>query len=60
MSDDASNRGPADRTRINVHESYELSYWTGKFGVSADELRKAVQAVGVSAAAVEEHLKTRK
>lgn len=33
MSDDTKNRGPADRARVNVHESWELSYWSEKFGV---------------------------
>ena len=60
MADDKSNRGPADRTRINVNEDYELAYWTKKFGVDADTLRAAVKAVGVSATAVEQHLKSKK
>lgn len=57
MSDDKRNVGPADRDRINVNEDYELRYWTQALGVSADELRAAVQAVGPTAAAVREHLK---
>ena len=39
MSDDKSNVGPADRSRINVNEDYELRYWTEKFGVSAEKLK---------------------
>jgi len=27
MADDKSNRGPADRARINVNEDYEVAYW---------------------------------
>lgn len=27
MSDDKTNRGPQDRSRTNVNESYELAYW---------------------------------
>jgi hypothetical protein len=49
MSDDKSNRGPADATRINVNEDYELRYWTRALGVSADRLRAAVDEVGVMA-----------
>ncbi|EMR4172575.1 hypothetical protein HMPREF3069_20905 [Achromobacter xylosoxidans] len=57
MSDDLQNRGPQDRSRINVSEAHELRYWTKEFGVTEDQLRKVVQAVGVSASAVREHLK---
>ncbi|OLD57222.1 MAG: DUF3606 domain-containing protein [Acidobacteria bacterium 13_1_40CM_2_56_5] len=56
MSDDKTKRGPQDRTKINVHEKYELDYWTKKFGVSPDELRDAVSRVGTSAEAVEREL----
>ncbi len=56
MADDKSKTGAADRDRINVNEDYELQYWTNALGVSADELRTAVKAVGPTAAAVREHL----
>ena len=45
MSDDKS-KVAADRKRINVNEDYGLRYWTEKFGVSADELKRAVERVG--------------
>ncbi|TDB33859.1 DUF3606 domain-containing protein [Stenotrophomonas sp. TEPEL] len=57
MSDDKKNTGSPDRDRINVHEDYELQYWTKALDVSADELRAAVEAVGPTAAAVREHLR---
>jgi hypothetical protein len=47
MADNLKDRGAQDRARIDVNEEHELRYWTEKFGVSADELRKAVEAVGV-------------
>lgn len=56
MTDDRTKTGAADRDRINVNEDYELQYWTKALGVSADELRAAVKAVGPTAAAVREHL----
>lgn len=56
MTDDLTKRGPADRSKINVHEPWELEYWTKALGVSADALRKAVTAVGPGAAAVRKHL----
>ena len=56
MSDDKSEVGRQDRSRINIHEDYELRDWSNKFGVSQDELKKAVQKVGNSAEAVRKHL----
>ncbi|MGN2249570.1 DUF3606 domain-containing protein [Frateuria edaphi] len=57
MSDNLNNRGPADRTRVNVNEDYEARYWADKWGVSEDELRAAVARVGVMADDVERALK---
>lgn len=58
MADDRTQAGGADRSRINVNEDYELRYWSQKFGVSHDALKKAVAAVGPVAKTVEQHLKT--
>ena len=38
-----------ERKRINIHEDYELRFWSKKFGVSPNELRCAVSKVGVFA-----------
>ena len=57
MADDRSNRGPADRARVNVNEDYEVRYWCGKFGCTEAQLRAAVRAVGVMADDVERELK---
>jgi hypothetical protein len=38
-------------------EDYEVEYWTDKFGVTRERLQQAVDAVGNSASAVEEHLR---
>lgn len=56
MSDDLSKRGQQDRSRINLQEEHEVRYWTEALGVSREELQRAVEQVGVSAAAVREHL----
>jgi hypothetical protein len=53
MADDRSNRGPADRDRVNVHEDYELRSWSDKFGVTPGQLKAAVDKVGVMAKDVE-------
>ena len=57
MADDKTNRGPQDRSRINLHEDYEVRYWTDKLGISKSQLEEAVRRVGSSAKAVEEELR---
>lgn len=54
--DNKEKVGNPDRDRINVNEDYELQYWSEKFGVSRDELKKAVEAVGTTTKAVQEYL----
>lgn len=56
MSDDLTKRRPQDASKINMKEPYEVNYWTDKFGVTKAKLQQAVDAVGVSAAAVAKHL----
>jgi hypothetical protein len=56
MSDNLQERGPQDRSRINVHEEWEVAYWTKELGLSKEELVAAVQAAGPSATAVRQHL----
>ena len=46
MSDDKTERGGADRKRIDVSQDYECRQWAEKFGVSPDALKRAVQKVG--------------
>ena len=55
MDNKQKTRSP-DRDRINVNESYELEYWSKKFKVTQDELKKAVKAAGTSATEVEKLL----
>ena len=54
--DNLTKRGVADRSKINMHEPYELKYWTHELGVSKEELQKVVNKVGNSAAAVRKEL----
>jgi hypothetical protein len=56
MSDDTSQRGPQDRSRINMTQAHEVKYWTKTLGVSESELSRAVGAVGSSADKVREFL----
>ncbi|RZJ37704.1 MAG: DUF3606 domain-containing protein [Brevundimonas sp.] len=50
--DDKTNRGPEDRSRINLTEDYEIEYWTKALGVPEDRLRDVVKQVGHGADAV--------
>jgi hypothetical protein len=54
--DDLKKKGPQDRSKINMHEDYEVKYWTKELGVSKEKLQKAVDEVGNSAAAVRKEL----
>jgi Protein of unknown function (DUF3606) len=56
MGDDKANRGPADRSRINVNEDYEVAYWTKELGVSSDRLKELVAKHGVITADVRKAL----
>lgn len=54
--DDLKKTGQQDRSKINMHEEYEVKYWTKQLGVSKEELQKAVDKVGNGAAAVRKQL----
>jgi hypothetical protein len=45
MADDRTKTDARDRERVNVNEDYELRYWTKKWGVSAEQLERAVEKV---------------
>jgi hypothetical protein len=59
MPDDKTKTAPQDAARVNVHEAYEVEYWTKKFGCTLQQLKAAVQRVGVMAKDVEGDLKRR-
>jgi len=59
MADNTSARGQQDRSRINVNQEHEVRYWTEKFGISAEELRRVVGEVGPMADAVEQRVRGR-
>jgi hypothetical protein len=49
MPDDKTKRGPADATRVNIHEDYEVKYWCAKWGCTPSELKACVAKAGVMA-----------
>lgn len=57
MSDNLDSSGGQDRKRINVNQDHELRDWSAKFGVTPEQLREAVKAVGDRAEEVQEYLR---
>lgn len=56
MTDNKKKKRPLDAFKINVHEDYELKYWTKTLNVSSDELIEAVKKVGPQASRVRQYL----
>lgn len=56
MADDKTKTGSPDSDLINTSENYEVESWSKKFGVSPEELKAAVRAVGNSVTAVRKKL----
>jgi hypothetical protein len=54
--DNLIKRDQPDRSKINMSEDFEVKYWLKALGVSRDELKRAVEKVGNSAAAVRKEL----
>jgi len=54
--DNLTKRDQPDRSKINMSEDFEVKYWLKALGVSRDELKRAVDKVGNSAAAVRKEL----
>ena len=46
MADDKAKTGTADDIRINSNESYDLRYWSEKFGATREKLLDKIKAVG--------------
>ena len=54
--DSLTKRDQPDRSKINMSKNFEVKYWLKALGVSKDELQRAVDKVGNSAAAVRKEL----
>jgi hypothetical protein len=54
--DNLSKKGSPDRSKINMHEDYEVKYWIKELGVSKERLQQVVDKVGNSASAVRKEL----
>jgi Protein of unknown function (DUF3606) len=56
MTDSLTKRDQPDRSKIHMNQDYEVHYWTRHLNVSKEELQKAFDKVGNSAAAVRKEL----
>ena len=54
--DNLTRKKQPDRSKINMSESFEVKYWLKALAVSKDELLRAIEKVGNSAAAVRKEL----
>ncbi len=54
--DNLTKREQPDRSKINMHEAWEVKYWSHALGVSREDLQRAIDKVGNSAAAVRKEL----
>ncbi len=57
MPDSLRKNRAGDAKRVNVHEKWEVDYWSRKFGVSEARLKQAAHAVGPMAANIQRYLK---
>jgi hypothetical protein len=56
MADDLTKKRPQDASKVNVHEPWEVEYWTKRLECTPQQLRDAVQKVGPSAEKVRKEL----
>ncbi|TCR68227.1 DUF3606 domain-containing protein [Bosea sp. BK604] len=56
VPDDLADRGAQDRALINISEPHEVRYWTQKWSITEEKLKRAVARAGTSTDAVARHL----
>lgn len=57
MPDSKNKKDYCDRIRINMNSQYEVEYWTHKFGISTEELKKTVASAGIMVRDIKRYLK---
>jgi len=45
-----------NRDTINIHENYEVEYWSRELGIRPERLREIVKSEGDNVSAVKEYL----
>jgi hypothetical protein len=56
MTDEGNRNDTAERSRINLRDPHEVSYWTKELGVSPATLRQLVRKHGVLVARIRQAL----
>ena len=56
MADNKSKQDGRDDSKIDANDSSEVAYAAKEFGVTAAQIKEAVEAVGSSRAAVKDYL----
>jgi hypothetical protein len=46
MTDNTSNRGSRDRSRVAAGQGYELAYFARKHGITQDQARQLIAKIG--------------
>lgn len=59
MGDNKDLRDGRDRSKVSGNESFELRVVAEKWGVSQEEVKKAIEQVGNSRDKVEDYLRTK-
>ncbi len=54
--DNLTKKEQPDRSKINMCQPHEVKYWLRALGISKEDLQKAVDKVGNSAATVRKEL----
>jgi len=57
MPDDPNKKRPQDASRINIHQDWELTYWSKTLGVTKEQLVKLVRQYGDSVAVIRGKIK---
>ncbi len=57
MPDNLNIKRPRDAVEINRNQPYEMDYWGGKFGVSEEKLKNAIEKKGPMVKNVKKELK---
>jgi hypothetical protein len=57
MSDNKTKQDGRDDSKIDSHDASEVEYAAKEFGVTPQQIRDAIEKVGNSRSAVEQHLK---
>lgn len=52
----SKKKSTPDRSKINMHADFEVRHWSKTLGVTREQLQKAVDKVGNSAATVRKEL----